>query len=124
MRVYLPLSLVDLQTLSDGLTLDLENRIAITPTDDFVKLLETEDSEELELTAALAASDLEPTTGAVGVLTATGEIVDSELGEAKLSGNAALIDFECLLLGDVESQVTSWFGIQEIAELQAAVKGK
>ena len=118
MRVYLPLSAQDLTELAAGLPIDLSGRTGVSPTAEFAATVESDDAEELELIAALAASDLESDTNAVGVIQGEAAIVDAELGEVACEGSAALGDFECLLLADVDTQELSWFGVQELTQLQ------
>lgn len=120
MRVYLPLLTSDLDALGAGRSLQLEGRSAVATTPEFAVTVESDEPDELDLIAALAASDL-GAGGAVAVLECDAVVVDAELGEVSVSGDFALSDFECLLSADVDSQEVSWFGVQELAELLQAL---
>lgn len=122
MRAYLPLSEDDIDLLSRGDSLAVEGRLAVSPTPGLAVSMETTDEEELDLIAALSAVDLAESTSAVAVLEAEGVVVDDAIGEVALTGSVPLSDVQCLLVGDLESQEVSWFGIQELDHLQAAVK--
>ncbi len=124
MRTYWPISLEDLKLADTGQTLDLTTRRAVAATSGFAATLETTDQDELDLMAALAASDLAEGKHAVVVTENEATVIDDELGEVQLSGSALLSDIECILIADVESQELSWFGIQELTELAAALAAK
>ena len=124
MRVYWPISLTDLKSLESGASLDVAGRTGVAATEGFAATLETADQDELDLMAALAASDIADGLHPVAVTESTASVVDDELGEVQLSGTVALADIECLMIADVDSQELSWFGIQEIAELEAALSAK
>lgn len=126
MRAYLPIEATDLVLLAAGGRLVVAGRPAVVATAEFAATLDTDDQDELDLLAALAASDLSATSDVVAVLETDGfELVDSELGEVRLTlPEAAAGDLACLLIADVESQELSWFGVQELAELQAAIAKK
>jgi hypothetical protein len=124
MRVYWPISLTDLKSLESGASLDIAGRTGVAATEGFAATLETADQDELDLMAALAASDIADGLHPVAVTESTASVVDDELGEVQLSGTVALADIECLMIADVDSQELSWFGIQEIAELEAAQSAK
>lgn len=120
MRVYLPLLASDLEALGAGRSLSLDARSAVATTPEFAVTVESDEPDELDLIAALAASDLS-SGGAVAVLECDALVVDAELGEVSVSGDFSLFDFECLLTADVESQEVSWFGVQELTELRQAL---
>ncbi|MEY4348685.1 MAG: hypothetical protein RIS43_1104 [Actinomycetota bacterium] len=124
MRTYWPISLADLKLADAGQALDLSSRRAVAATTGFATTLETTDQDELDLMAALAASDLADGKHAVVVTENNATVLDDELGEVQLSGSATLTDIECILIADVESQELSWFGIQELTELAAALAAK
>lgn len=122
MRVYLPLLSAELDSLENGSNLRFEARSGVATTAEFAVTVESDEPDELDLIAALAASDLAP-GGAIGVLECEVTVVDAELGEVAVTGEFGLFDFECLLLADVESQEVSWFGVQELANLRQALAG-
>lgn len=124
MRVYWPISLADLKALNSEKTLELTGRHGVCATEGFAATLETSDQDELDLMAALAASDLAEGAHPVAVTETEVTVIDNELGEVELKGTVALSDIECLMIADVDSQELSWFGIQEIAELEVALAAK
>lgn len=126
MRVYLPIEAADLTQMAAAGRLAVAGRIAVVATAEFAATLQTDDQDELDLLAALAASDLTADSDVVAVLeTEAFEILDAEVGEVQLTLPAAANgDFACLLVADVESQELSWFGVQELAELQSAIAKK
>ncbi|MEY4323616.1 MAG: hypothetical protein RL410_1397 [Actinomycetota bacterium] len=124
MRTYWPISLEDLNLADAGHALDLSNRRAVAATAGFAATLETTDQDELDLMAALAASDIAEGKHAVVVTENDATVIDDELGEVQLTGTAQLGDIDCILIADVESQELSWFGIQELTELAAALAAK
>ena len=126
MRVYLPIEVTELAALATGSPLPSPNRVGVVATAEFAATLETSDAYELDLLAALAASDLSKSSNVVTVLeTEAFEVIDAELGEVRLiQPQLPLADFACLLIADVEAQELSWFGVQEIAELTAALARK
>ncbi len=121
MRIYLPLSKSDVLEFQKTGLLKAQTRIGIAATEGFKRTLETEDADELELIAALAASDLSDSSAVVTVVDTGGTIIDDELGEVEFEGEMRLIDCECLMIADVESQELSWFGIQEIDQVISAI---
>ena len=121
MRIYLPLSKSDVLEFQKTGLLKAQTRIGIAATEGFKRTLETEDADELELIAALAASDLSDSSAVVTVVDTGGKIIDDELGEVEFEGEMRLIDCECLMIADVESQELSWFGIQEIDQVISAI---
>ena len=124
MRTYWPISLADLKLADGGQIIDLSQRRAVAATSGFAATLETTDQDELDLMAALAASDVAEGKHAVVVTENNATVIDDELGEVQLTGTATLNDIECILIADVESQELSWFGIQELTELAAALAAK
>ncbi len=121
MRIYFPLTKAEVLELQKSGVLASQLRLGIVATEGFKKTLETEDADELELIAALAASDLSESSAVVTVVDADATIVDDELGEVEFNGEIRLIDCECLMIADVESQELSWFGIQEIDQVVNAI---
>lgn len=121
MRIYFPLSKQDVLELQNQGNLQAKTRLGIAITDGFKKTLETEDADELELIAALAASDLSESSAVVSVVDLTARVVDEDLGEVEFDGEIKLIECECLMIADVESQELSWFGIQEIDQVISAI---
>ena len=124
MRVYWSISIETCKSLESGSRISVEGTQAISATQGFANTLETSDQDELDLMAALAASDLGLPGHAVAVGDLEAEVVDDELGEVVLKGDIALSDIACLLIADVEAQELSWFGIQEIDDLAAALQAK
>ncbi len=120
-RIYFPLSKQDVLELQNQGNLQAKTRLGIAITDGFKKTLETEDADELELIAALAASDLSESSAVVSVVDLTARVVDEDLGEVEFDGEIKLIECECLMIADVESQELSWFGIQEIDQVISAI---
>lgn len=116
MRVYLPLTKADLLELQSG-SIAARGREAISATSEFAKTVETDEPDELDLIAAMAATDLHDDVAAVGVLEADAEVTDAALGEVKLAQDANIDDFVCLLTADIETQEVSWYGIQELSTL-------
>lgn len=121
MRIYFPLSKSDVLELQETGLLKAQTRIGIVATEGFKRTLETEDADELELIAALAASDLSDSSAVVTVVDTSAKVIDDELGEVEFEGEIRLIDCECLMIAYVESQELSWFGIQEIDQVIIAI---
>lgn len=121
MRIYFPLSKSDVLELHKSGILTSSARIGITITDGFKQTLQTDDADELELIAALSASDLSDSAAIVTVIDAEAKVTDAELGEVEYDGEIRLIDCECLMIADVDSQELSWFGIQEIDQVVSAI---
>lgn len=121
MRIYFPLSKSDVLELHKSGILTSSARIGITITDGFKQTLQTDDADELELIAALSASDLSDSAAVVTVIDAEAKVTDAELGEVEYDGEIRLIDCECLMIADVDSQELSWFGIQEIDQVVSAI---
>lgn len=121
MRIYFPLSKSDVLELQETGLLKAQTRIGIVATEGFKRTLETEDADELELIAALAASDLSDSSAVVTVVDTSAKVIDDELGEVEFEGEIRLIDCECLMIADIESQELSWFGIQEIDQVISAI---
>jgi hypothetical protein len=124
MRVYWPVSRDQLIELNSRNPLELQATEGVTVTDELADTLETQEQEELDLIAALAASDIAEGQCAVGVIELEAEIVDAELGEVRFSATVNLEDIACFLIADVESQELSWFGIQEIDSLLQSLTSK
>lgn len=123
MRVYLPLELGELEVLAAGGRLSIDSRPGVAVTAEFAVTVESEEPDELDLIAALAASDL-PGAAAVGVIECEAPVVDAELGEVSVTSQAGAFDFECFLLGEVESQDASWFGVQELDSLLSSLRAR
>lgn len=121
MRIYFPLTKAEVFELQKSGTLEAQIRVGITITDGFKATLQTDDADELELIAALAASDLSESSAVVTVVDAEVKVIDDELGEFEFNGEIRLIDCECLMIADIESQELSWFGIQEIDDVIKAI---
>ena len=121
MRIYFPLTKAEVIEMQRSGKLEAVLRIGITATEGFKKTVETEDEDELELIVALSASDLSESSAVVTVLDAVGTVVDDEMGEVEFDGEILLLECECLMLADVESQELSWFGIQEIDQVVSAL---
>ena len=121
MRIYFPLTKTEIIELSERGELVATSRIGITVTDGLKSTLETDDADELELIAALSASDLSDSSAVISVIDLTATVVDDELGEVEFNSEIKLIDCECLMIADVESQELSWFGIQEIDQVISAI---
>ncbi len=121
MRIYFPLTKAEVFELQKSGTLEAQIRVGITITDGFKATLQTDDADELELIAALAASDLSESSAVVTVVDAEVNVIDDELGEVEFNGEIRLIDCECLMIADIESQELSWFGIQEIDDVIKAI---
>ena len=121
MRIYFPLTKSDVLELQKSGLLEAQIRLGIAATDGFKRTLETDDADELELIAALAASDLSESSAVVTVVDISGKVIDDDLGEIEFEGEIRLIDCECLMIADVESQELSWFGIQEIDQVVSAI---
>ena len=124
MRVYWPVSRDQLIELNSRNSLELQSAEGVTVTDELAETLETQEQEELDLIAALAASDIADGQCAVGVIELEAEIVDAELGEVRFGATVNLEDIACFLIADVESQELSWFGIQEIDSLLQSLTSK
>jgi hypothetical protein len=120
-RIYFPLTKAEVFELQKSGTLEAQIRVGITITDGFKATLQTDDADELELIAALAASDLSESSAVVTVVDAEVKVIDDELGEFEFNGEIRLIDCECLMIADIESQELSWFGIQEIDDVIKAI---
>ncbi len=121
MRIYFPLIKSEVLELQKSGILPTQVRLGIAATDGFKRTLETDDADELELIAALAASDLSESAAVVTVVDIEGKVIDDALGEIEFEGEIRLIDCECLMIADVESQELSWFGIQEIDQVVSAI---
>ncbi len=121
MRIYFPLIKSEVLELQKSGILPTQVRLGIAATDGFKRTLETDDADELELIAALAASDLIESSAVVTVVDIEGKVIDDALGEIEFEGEIRLIDCECLMIADVESQELSWFGIQEIDQVVSAI---
>ena len=121
MRIYFPLTKSEVIELQNSGFLAEQNRVGIAITDGFKKTVETEDGDELELIAALAATDISDSSVVVTVLDMAANVIDDELGEVETNSQIKLIECECLMVADVESQEFSWFGIQEIDEVVKAI---
>lgn len=121
MRIYFPLIKSEVLELQKSGILPTQVRLGIAATDGFKRTLETDDADELELIAALAASDLSESSAVVTVVDVEGKVIDDALGEIEFEGEIRLIDCECLMIADVESQELSWFGIQEIDQVVSAI---
>ncbi len=121
MRIYFPLIKSEVLELQKSGILPTQVRLGIAATDGFKRTLETDDADELELIAALAASDLIESSAVVTVVDIEGKVIDDALGEIEFEGEIRLIDCECLMIADVESQELSWFGIQEIDQVASAI---
>ncbi|MFM1787382.1 MAG: hypothetical protein RL228_1332 [Actinomycetota bacterium] len=121
MRIYFPLIKPEVLELQKSGILPTQVRLGIAATDGFKRTLETDDADELELIAALAASDLSESSAVVTVVDIEGKVIDDDLGEIEFEGEIRLIDCECLMIADVESQELSWFGIQEIDQVVSAI---
>ena len=121
MRIYFPLIKSEVLELQKSGILPTQVRLGIAATDGFKRTLETDDADELELIAALAASDLSESSAVVTVVDIEGKVIDDDLGEIEFEGEIRLIDCECLMIADVESQELSWFGIQEIDQVVSAI---
>jgi hypothetical protein len=124
MRVYWPVSRDQLVLLNSRTPLSLQNAEGVAVTPELAAVLETEEQEELDLIAALAASDIADGKCAVAVFEADAEIVDADLGEVSFSATIDLEDIACFLIADVDSQELSWFGIQEIDSLLQSLTSK
>ncbi len=121
MRIYFPLIKSEVLELQKSGILPTQVRLGIAATDGFKRTLETDDADELELIAALAASDLSESAAVVTVVDIEGKVIDDALWEIEFEGEIRLIDCECLMIADVESQELSWFGIQEIDQVVSAI---
>lgn len=121
MRIYFPLSKNEIVELQETGELTSAVRIGISITEGFKQTVKTDDVDELELIAALAASDLSETSAVVSVVDLNASVVDDELGEVEFEGSIRLVDCECLMIANVESQELSWFGIQEIDQVVSAI---
>jgi hypothetical protein len=120
-RIYFPLIKSEVLELQKSGILPTQVRLGIAASDGFKRTLETDDADELELIAALAASDLIESSAVVTVVDIEGKVIDDALGEIEFEGEIRLIDCECLMIADVESQELSWFGIQEIDQVVSAI---
>ncbi|MCX6403682.1 MAG: hypothetical protein NT032_07255 [Actinobacteria bacterium] len=121
MRIYFPLTKAEVLELQKSGTLAAKIRIGIAATEGFKKTVETDDEDELELIASLSAGDLSESAVVITVVDATAVVVEDEMGEVEFDGEIRLIECECLMLADVESQELSWFGIQEIDQVVSAL---
>ncbi len=121
MRIYFPLTKSEVLELQKSGTLAAKIRIGIAATEGFKKTVETDDEDELELIASLSAGDLSESAVVITVIDATAVVVDDEMGEVEFDGEIRLIDCECLMIADVDSQELSWFGIQEIDQVVSAI---
>ena len=121
MRIYFPLSKSEVLELQKSGFLAEQKRTGISITEGFKKTVDSDDSDELELIAALAATDLSDSSVVVTVVDLDAKVIDDELGEVETSSQIKLIECECLMVADVESQEFSWFGIQEIDEVVKAI---
>ena len=121
MRIYFPLIKSEVLELQNSGILSTQVRLGIAATDGFKRTLETDDADELELIAALGASDLSESSAVVTVVDIEGKVIDDDLGEIEFEGEIRLVDCECLMIADVESQELSWFGIQEIDQVVSAI---
>ena len=90
MRVYWPVSRDQLVLLNSRSPLSLLNAEGVTVTPELAETLETQEQEELDLIAALAASDIADGKCAVAVFEVEAEIVDAELGEVSFSADIDL----------------------------------
>lgn len=124
MRVYWPVSRDQLLKLQDRQPLVVKSVVGVSVTDELAATLETQEQEELDLIAALAASDIAEVPSAVGVIELDATVIDSELGEVQFDATINLEDIACFLIADVESQELSWFGIQEIDSLLQSLTSK
>lgn len=124
MRVYWPVSRDQLLQLQQGQPLVVKSAVGVCVTEELAATLETQEQEELDLIAALAASDISEVPSAIGVVELDAEIVDAELGEVKFDATINLEEIACFLIADVESQELSWFGIQEIDSLLQSLTSK
>lgn len=113
MRIYFPLNQHQVETLFTGSALSFADEIAVAPTQEFAKLLETTDEDELTLIAALTAADLVQVPCVIAVAEMEAEIVDAEIGEVRFSADVKLADLDCWLLPDLPTDDVSWFGLQE-----------
>jgi hypothetical protein len=121
MRIYFPLTKSEVLELQKSGNLVAKIRIGIAATEGFKKTVETDDEDELELIASLSAGDLSESAVVITVIDATAVVVDDEMGEVEFDGEIRLIDCECLMIADVDSQELSWFGIQEIDQVVSAI---
>ena len=124
MRVYWPVSRDQLLQLQERQPLHVQSAVGVCVTEELAATLETQEQEELDLIAALAASDIAEVPSAVGVIELEAQIIDAELGEVQFDATIDLEDIACFLIADVESQELSWFGIQEIDSLLQSLTSK
>lgn len=113
MRIYFPLNKEQVGELATGGTLHFEAEIAVSPTTEFSKILETTDEDELTLIAALTAADLSQVPCVIAVAEQAATVVDAEIGEVHFTAQISLADLECWLLPDLPTDDVSWFGLQE-----------
>jgi hypothetical protein len=95
---------------------------ATAVTDEFSTTVESADSDELDLLAALSALDVRDNCVAIAALDLEAEVIDAALGEVQFSAELRLEDIACFLIADVEQQELMWFGIQELDQLMQKVK--
>lgn len=124
MRIYWALNDEQLSALAQGVDLSLEEQPATSVTPAFAETVETHDQDELDLLASLSCLDLNDNCGVIAALDVEAELVDDALGEVTFSGDVSLSDIGCFMVADIDSEELSWFGIQEIQEVIAAVRKK
>jgi hypothetical protein len=124
MRIFWALNEEQLAALAQGVDLSLANQMATAVTPGFPATVETNDQDELDLLASLSCLDLHDNCGVIAALDVDAELVDDDLGEVSFSGDVSLADVGCFMIADIDSEELSWFGIQEVQEVLAAVRKK
>lgn len=122
MRIFLALTMDELSRFSGAEVVSLSAVSATTVTDEFSNTVESTDSDELDLLAALSALDVRDNCVVIAALDLEAEVIDAALGEVHLSAELRLEDIACFLIADVEQQELMWFGIQELDQLMQKVK--
>lgn len=122
MRIFLALTMDELSRFSGAEVVSLSAVSATTVTDEFSTTVESTDSDELDLLAALSALDVRDNCVVIAALDLEAEVMDAALGEVHLSAELRLEDIACFLIADVEQQELMWFGIQELDQLMQKVK--
>ncbi len=124
MRIFWALNDEQLNALAGGIDLTVSNQPAASVTPGFAVTVETQDQDELDLLASLSCLDLNENCGVIAALDLDAELVDDALGEVQFSADVALTDISCFMIADIDSEELSWFGIQEVDEVVAAVRKK
>jgi hypothetical protein len=122
MRIFLALTMDELSRFARSEVVSLSAVSATAVTDEFSTTVESADSDELDLLAALSALDVRDNCVAIAALDLEAEVIDAALGEVQFSAELRLEDIACFLIADVEQQELMWFGIQELDQLMQKVK--